>query len=662
MTVRFLRASLLAALAVLLLAATSSAGVARPTGLHGFLLRADEPRTTTFNRTPSFAWNPVPGARTYQFQLSTSNAFRDNGILYSNGSLTTPVSAPTITLPWITGSPHALYARVRATLDDGVTAWSDAFGFDVVPPAPPKPLPSYPGLLRWTPTPGADAYEVWLVDIGKSEIVRTNVLDERELYTFHQSTQWTSSMRWRIRALRGDQFKQRVNGIPVAMHGAWSPVYSSTNPAMSSGKLQLVGTVSDVFSNGSSSSPAHQTMPAFLWSGNQAPDGSAVELYRVEIFTDRQCLNRVYTSSVVGGPAWAPRLNGPLALPQDPGGMAAARTGYLGDGKELASYTYDGETLKPAEQLDEAAPTTTVPGDVPAFPGTTPPDSGPAGGGGSSGSGGTQSVTVTGKVGPPVSLWDVDWPSAGYYWTVLPVIALGAQAAGTVVAPPGAPKGASTIPVTSTTGFRVGDAVTIGTQPNVDSGTITSIGSGSLTISTPTNLAHGIGDSVVRAGGSISYVDAELAEDACASGRVQRVGISSEPALTSAQAPFATGLSSAGRLTSAARTSAFYGQPLVAWTPAFSADIYEVQYSKTRYPFRPEVDPRTNVKGNMTFSTADVLPLKAGTWWYRVRGIDYNLPTGVQQMSWSAPQKLVVSKPSFKVVRSAPKRTFKIVP
>lgn len=659
---RFLRASLLAALAVLLLAATSSAGVARPTGLHGFLLRADEPRTTTFNRTPSFAWNPVPGARTYQFQLSTSNAFRDNGILYSNGSLTTPVSAPTITLPWITGSPHALYARVRATLDDGVTAWSDAFGFDVVPPAPPKPLPSYPGLLRWTPTPGADAYEVWLVDIGKSEIVRTNVLDERELYTFHQSTQWTSSMRWRIRALRGDQFKQRVNGIPVAMHGAWSPVYSSTNPAMSSGKLQLVGTVSDVFSNGSSSSPAHQTMPAFLWSGNQAPDGSAVELYRVEIFTDRQCLNRVYTSSVVGGPAWAPRLNGPLALPQDPGGMAAARTGYLGDGKELASYTYDGETLKPAEQLDEAAPTTTVPGDVPAFPGTTPPDSGPAGGGGSSGSGGTQSVTVTGKVGPPVSLWDVDWPSAGYYWTVLPVIALGAQAAGTVVAPPGAPKGASTIPVTSTTGFRVGDAVTIGTQPNVDSGTITSIGSGSLTISTPTNLAHGIGDSVVRAGGSISYVDAELAEDACASGRVQRVGISSEPALTSAQAPFATGLSSAGRLTSAARTSAFYGQPLVAWTPAFSADIYEVQYSKTRYPFRPEVDPRTNVKGNMTFSTADVLPLKAGTWWYRVRGIDYNLPTGVQQMSWSAPQKLVVSKPSFKVVRSAPKRTFKIVP
>ena len=142
---------------------------------------------------------------------------------------------------------------------------------------------------------------------------------------------------------------------------------------------------------------------------------------------------------------------------------------------------------------------------------------------------------------------------------------------------------------------------------------------------------------VVLAGGSIQYVDAELAQDVCANPATppQRLGISSEPSLTSAQSPFATGLSSTGRLTSAAHTSKFYGQPLIAWTPAFNADIYEVQYSKTAYPFKPEVDPRSKVKGFLTFSTSDVLPLSAGTWYYRVRGIDYNLPTGVQQMSWS---------------------------
>jgi hypothetical protein len=58
-----------------------------------------------------------------------------------------------------------------------------------------------------------------------------------------------------------------------------------------------------------------------------------------------------------------------------------------------------------------------------------------------------------------------------------------------------------------------------------------------------------------------------------------------------------------------------------------------------------------------------VLPLRPGTWWYRVRGFDYNLPTGAQQMGWSDPQKLVVSTPKFKVV-AAPtkKRKFKVAP
>ena len=102
---------LLALLALLSTAATASAGVSAPTGLHGFLLRTDEPAATSFSRTPSFAWNPVPTATGYQLQLSTSSTFRDNGILYDNAQLNTPVDAPPLTLPWITGSPYSLYAR-----------------------------------------------------------------------------------------------------------------------------------------------------------------------------------------------------------------------------------------------------------------------------------------------------------------------------------------------------------------------------------------------------------------------------------------------------------------------------------------------------------------------------------------------------------------------
>ena len=659
---RVSRPAILAAVAASLCVATtaSSAAVTAPTGLHGFLLRADEPVTATFHRTPSFAWNPVPGARRYQFQISTSSTFRDNGILYSNSTLRTPVSAPTLTLPWITGSPHALYARVRAVLDTDTTPWSTPFGFDITPPDPPTPLPSYPGVLRWTPTEGADEYEVWLVDAGKHEFVRTNVLDEREFYTFHQTQQWTGTVRWRIRAWRSDEIKQRLNGIPVSTTGAWSPVYASTNAPLTTGPITLTGTVSDVFSDGSPTSPAHSMTPAFLWSGNQTLSGATADLYRVEVFTDSQCLNRVWTGAVVGSPAWAPRLNGTLALPADATSLVAAKTSYLGDGSETVDYTYDGYKLTPApvEQQTPAAPTTGVPGNLPAAPGTQAPTDGTTD---SSSTGGSESIQVAGNLGPPVSLWDTNWPSSGYYWTVIPVAAASLSGGSTSVGVPGAPKGTTSIPVPDTSGFQIGDTVTIGASSNADTTTVAAVGAGTLTIATPTNQAHPVGDPVIRAGSTLQYIDTELPQDVCAAGRVQRLGIASQPSLTSAQAPFATGLSSTGRLTSAVQTSKFYGSPLVAWTPAFNADLYEIQYSKTKYPFTPEIDPRSTVRGYLTFDTSDVLPLTSGTWYYRVRGIDFNLPTGVQQMSWSDAQKLVVSPPSFKVAKQ-PKKKFKVLP
>jgi hypothetical protein len=656
------------AAAAILVAGASSAAVAPPSGLHGFLLRADEPASQDFSRTPSFAWNPVAGAISYQFQLSTSSVFRDNSTLFNDARLTTPVAAPPLTLPWITGDPHALYARVRAVLASTTTEWSAPYGFDITPPPPPTPLPSYPGLLRWTPIEGADSYEVWLIDTGKMEVVRTNVLDEREFYTFHQTQPWISNIRWRIRAFRGDVFNYRVNGLPVTMHGAWSPIYSSANPDITRGQITLKGTVSDVLSDGSPSSPAHRFMPAFMWTGDQTMNGTAAELYRVYIFTDKSCLNRVYSSAVVGSPAWSPRLTGPLSLPIDDTSTAIARQSYLGDGKEGNDLTADFEIVPngPNEQWPSATATTVVPGDVPAATGTTPPPD-PTGGqaAGSSG-GGSSNISVTGAVGPPVDLWDTNWPESGYYWTVIPVAAVGLGDSGTVVAPPGSAKGATAIPVSATTGLRVGDSITIGVAPTSDSTTITGIGGGTITIATGTTFAHSPGDQVSRAGGSVIYQDMELPQEVCdnGKGRVQRFGIESEPSLTSGAAPFATGLAPNGRLTSAASNPSFYGSPLVAWTPAFGADIYEVQYSKSRYPFNPEVDPRSKTTGMLTFSTADVLPFlkgtMAGTWWYRVRGIDFNLPTGVQQMGWSDPEKLVVTAPKFTIAKTV-KKKFKIV-
>ena len=81
-----LAAALVAAFAVA--APCGSALAARaPQSLHAFTLRADEPVVHTFARTPSFAWSPVPGTKTYQFELSTSKTFSDSGIVWTTDTL-----------------------------------------------------------------------------------------------------------------------------------------------------------------------------------------------------------------------------------------------------------------------------------------------------------------------------------------------------------------------------------------------------------------------------------------------------------------------------------------------------------------------------------------------------------------------------------------------
>ena len=63
-------------------------------------------------------------------------------------------------------------------------------------------------------------------------------------------------------------------------------------------------------------------MPAFVFGGSgDTNDG----LHRVYIFSDRDCVNIVYRGAVVGGPAYAPRTSGPLALPQTVDDLARRR-------------------------------------------------------------------------------------------------------------------------------------------------------------------------------------------------------------------------------------------------------------------------------------------------------------------------------------------------
>jgi hypothetical protein len=345
-----------------------------PTGMHGFLLRADESFQRTFSRTPSFAWEPYEGASSYDAQLAMSSKFDDRTLVWSTdgmaGGLRVPAVAIPVALPWMTGKPYALYVRVRAHVGGGVTRWSTPFGFntswhadDGVGGAPQQVLPDTPGLVRWTPIDGATSYQVWFTSLdptvnqaptGKATApvenlvsTTTNVADEREFYSTAGGI--SSDLSWRVRAVR-EVYGPLPNGLPRTSYGPWSPPYLSFAQTPQSGIPTPNLTVSDI-TTANSGSNAQTLTPGYAFTGGGSGESP---LFRVYVATDRHCVNIVYTGAAVASPAYAPRTKA-----QGPG--AAAGTAV------------DGETVTPTE--------------------------------------------ASGKV----DLWDLGRPNARYWWTVVPV-------------------------------------------------------------------------------------------------------------------------------------------------------------------------------------------------------------------------------------------------
>jgi hypothetical protein len=146
----------------------------------------------------------------------------------------------------------------------------------------------------------------------------------------------------------------------------------------------------------------------------------------------------------------------------------------------------------------------------------------------------------------------------------------------------------------------------------------------------------------VNESGTFEYVDVELPQDACAAGRVSTFAKRSHPAITAAGGAFVSGLTPKGRLlASAGRRPVVYSTPLVAWKPVLAATGYEIEWSRTKYPWR-------RAGHLMTQSTAAVLKLTPGLWYYRVRGMN-SAQIGVSGLAWSAPLAIKVARPTFRV-------------
>jgi hypothetical protein len=543
-----MRLARLTAVAIAAFVVAPAAHAAGPKNLKPFLLRVGEPAATTFSRTPSFSWSPVRGAKTYEFELSTSPKFGEGQIVWTSDTIKSPVATIPVTLPWMSGTPYGFYARVRGLTGRSASRWSKAYGFNMRWPAVPAALPGAPGLVRWSTVEGATSYQVWYLDAGKVFSTTTNAADEREYYAFHQDASWTGVVHWRVRATRVLSGSVR-NELPAVSYGPWSPVFTSFNPALTTGPLTARAMISDVQS--SAPAAAHRLTPGFAFSGTDALGGARYHFYRVVVSTDRDCVNVVYRGGITGGPAFAPRATGPLKLPANAKELALAFGTILEDGGEGETFGADyfkvttNEAMKPA-----AGPATT-----------------PTGGDGTSL---PKSQTVVGSL---VDLWDTGWPSSRYYWTVVGVYY------------------------------------------------------------------------ILTADDKVKWYEAEVPQDTCAAGRVLSFGKLSEPVLTASKAPYVSGLSPDGRLQPARKARpSFYGVPVAAWLPALGADQYEVQWSKRTYPWKAE--------GNVvTVATATELPLKPGTWYYRVRGLSSTLPAGARQLAWSDPVRIKIAGPRFKVIR-----------
>ena len=567
-----MRAARLALFAVALLGtllATSAAAAppGAPKGLRGFELRPNESSTHTFSRTPAFAWNPVRGASCYEFELATSRSFDGSSVFWSNVSsgaasgkfcravtitapaaedsgsddattagseiktriapIRIPATSVNLVLPWFTGKPYALWAHVRAVTTRGATAWSKPFGFNVHWESTPVPQAAKPGLVRWQPVEGATAYDVWYPDIRKVIRTHTNVADQRELYTFHLEDSWWQLVRWRVRPVR-QVVGALPNGLPAVSYGPWSPTYATQNPAWAAGKLQIRAALSDVVSTDSKAA-AHQLMPAMTFGGDTGIDGREYRLFRAYAFTDRDCVNVVFRGSVVGGPAYAPRVSGPLKLPTNQEELDVALAGILPSAKSETAKTFmaDGSPM-------------------------------------------TASETFGADDRVRVDLPDVDTSSTRYFWTVVPV---------------------------------------------------------------------GI---IVDEDGTFTYYDAESPQDACESGRMASFGKESRPVITTAGTPYVSGLSPKGRLLAqAGRRPVVYSTPLIAWRPVVGATAYEVQWSRTKYPWRSRGSA-------LTYATSSVLQLGSGLWYYRVRGLNA-AQVGTPAMSWSSPVAVKVVRPTFRI-------------
>jgi hypothetical protein len=176
---------------------------------------------TNVSITPTFEWNPSPGAEYYQIQVAIGSNF-DPWTINASGITSTQYIVPQ--------SQHlangtGYFWRVKAFNQGGQSDWSTVWSFSTVPAPPPPPTLLQPPnnatnvsltpLLQWTQVFGATAYHLIL-----TTATNTTITDTITTNTGYQVPQGYLS--------GSTQYKWSVASINLGGEGAFSAVFTFT--------------------------------------------------------------------------------------------------------------------------------------------------------------------------------------------------------------------------------------------------------------------------------------------------------------------------------------------------------------------------------------------------------------------------------------------------
>ena len=310
--------------------------------------------------------------------------------------LRVPAVSVDVSLPWFTGQPYALYAHVRAITTQRPDPAGAAVRLQhaVAERADAAPEPS-PASCAGSPSAGATSYQVWYPESTRcSPRTRTSPTCASSTPALHMS--WYSTVNWRVRAVRR-VFGNVPNGLPAVSYGPWSPTYTATNPASTTGQAHARRLRCPTRSATARSRLARaHARPR----RSRQPSASTGQV-RIPSFASTSRPTRLREHRLSRAAHRQPRLrtahHRPARAPGRRLGRHQAQAGWLPDGANEGAATLRVADGFPVSTSEASQPTATAANST------------------------AERASRRRRAGAHVDLPDIDFPTTRYYWTVVPV-------------------------------------------------------------------------------------------------------------------------------------------------------------------------------------------------------------------------------------------------